>query len=147
MAGVLGIGADIRAWTAEQRKEAAEWIARYASVRYVIHHGDVHLAGAPADVVVGHVQARGVARVTAGVDGERREAVGVVKIPYPCPDRLLLDVGGGAFAVRTWGRRHRRDHLCGAVLEERLVRGARHASAAEHHVHSAQRGVDGVRGL
>jgi alpha-galactosidase len=49
MAGVLGIGADIRAWTADERAEAAEWIALYKRVRGTIQHGTVHLIGGPRD--------------------------------------------------------------------------------------------------
>jgi alpha-galactosidase len=47
MAGVLGIGADIRRWTPDQRAEAALWIARYKEIRDVITHGTVHLIGDP----------------------------------------------------------------------------------------------------
>ncbi|MEU2113970.1 alpha-galactosidase [Streptomyces sp. NPDC019507] len=53
LAGVLGIGADIRAWTQEQRAEAAEWIARYKGIRDVVHRGEVHLLGSPADPTCG----------------------------------------------------------------------------------------------
>lgn len=53
MAGVLGIGADIRHWTPAQRSEAAGWIARYKEVRDVVHHGEVHLLGSPADPTCG----------------------------------------------------------------------------------------------
>lgn len=49
MAGALGIGADLRGWTYEQRAEAAEWIARYKQWRETIHHGEVHLMGGPTD--------------------------------------------------------------------------------------------------
>jgi alpha-galactosidase len=49
MAGVLGIGADIRAWSASERAEAAEWIALYKRLRSTIHHGTVHLIGSPRD--------------------------------------------------------------------------------------------------
>jgi alpha-galactosidase len=49
MAGALGIGADVRGWTDEQRAEAAEWIAWYKRWRGTLHHGDVHLIGTPAD--------------------------------------------------------------------------------------------------
>ncbi|MEU4092424.1 alpha-galactosidase [Streptomyces sp. NPDC026673] len=52
-AGVLGIGADIRHWTPEQRSEAARWIARYKEIRDVVHHGEVHLLGSPADPTCG----------------------------------------------------------------------------------------------
>jgi alpha-galactosidase len=48
-AGVLGIGADIRAWTAKERAEAAGWVARYKDVRDVIHHGEARLLGGPGD--------------------------------------------------------------------------------------------------
>lgn len=53
MCGVLGIGADLRAWTPEQRAEAARWIARYKEVRDIVHRGDVHLLGSPADPTCG----------------------------------------------------------------------------------------------
>lgn len=49
MAGVLGIGADIRAWSARERAEAARFVALYKEIRDVIHHGDVHLIGTPTD--------------------------------------------------------------------------------------------------
>ncbi|GAA4263269.1 alpha-galactosidase [Dactylosporangium darangshiense] len=47
MAGVLGVGADIRHWTAEQRDEAARWIALYKEIRDIVMHGTVHLVGGP----------------------------------------------------------------------------------------------------
>lgn len=47
MAGVLGIGADIRHWTPQQRAEAAGWISRYKEIREVVTHGEVHLIGGP----------------------------------------------------------------------------------------------------
>ncbi|MEJ8661523.1 MULTISPECIES: alpha-galactosidase [Streptomyces] len=53
LAGVLGIGADIRDWTPDQRAEAAGWIARYKDVRDVVHHGEVHLLGSPDDPTCG----------------------------------------------------------------------------------------------
>lgn len=53
VAGVLGIGADIREWTPEQRAEATGWIDRYKDVRDVVHHGEVHLLGSPADPTCG----------------------------------------------------------------------------------------------
>ena len=48
-AGVLGIGADIRHWSPQERAEAAGWVARYKEVRDVVHHGRAHLIGAPGD--------------------------------------------------------------------------------------------------
>jgi alpha-galactosidase len=53
MAGALGIGADVRAWTVEQRAEAAEWIGWYRKWRATIHQGDAHLLGTPADDTCG----------------------------------------------------------------------------------------------
>ncbi|MFF7205627.1 alpha-galactosidase [Streptomyces sp. NPDC008141] len=53
MAGVLGVGADIRHWAPEERAEAARWIARYKEIRDVVHHGEVHLLGTPADPTCG----------------------------------------------------------------------------------------------
>ncbi|MFK0019788.1 alpha-galactosidase [Streptomyces sp. NPDC090798] len=53
IAGVLGIGADIRHWTPPQRAEATDWIARYKEIRDVVHHGEVSLLGSPADPTCG----------------------------------------------------------------------------------------------
>ncbi|MFJ7628048.1 alpha-galactosidase [Streptomyces sp. NPDC097595] len=53
MSGVLGIGADIRTWTAEQRAEAAVWVNRYKEIRDLLHHGEVRLLGTPADATCG----------------------------------------------------------------------------------------------
>ncbi|MFD3440496.1 alpha-galactosidase [Streptomyces sp. NPDC058685] len=64
IAGVLGIGADIRHWAPEQRAEAARWIARYKEIRDVVHHGEVHLLGSPSDPTCGvQFEERGGARV------------------------------------------------------------------------------------
>ncbi|MCX4430641.1 alpha-galactosidase [Streptomyces mirabilis] len=53
IAGVLGIGADIRHWTPQQRAEATEWIACYKEIRDIVHHGEVSLLGSPADPTCG----------------------------------------------------------------------------------------------
>ncbi|MFF1833517.1 alpha-galactosidase [Streptomyces sp. NPDC058231] len=53
MAGVLGIGADIRTWSAGQRAEASRWIGRYKEIRDLIHHGEVRLLGTPSDATCG----------------------------------------------------------------------------------------------
>jgi alpha-galactosidase len=51
MAGVLGIGSDLLAWTVDQRSRAAELVALYRSIRTTIHIGRVELHGTPADPV------------------------------------------------------------------------------------------------
>ncbi|MFI1393625.1 alpha-galactosidase [Streptomyces sp. NPDC020681] len=53
VAGVLGIGADVRAWSQKQRAEAAQWIARYKEIGDVVHHGEARLLNAPADPTCG----------------------------------------------------------------------------------------------
>ncbi|MFE7122926.1 alpha-galactosidase [Streptomyces sp. NPDC057617] len=53
MAGVLGIGADIREWSPERRAEAARWVARYKEIRDVIHHGEARILNSPADPTCG----------------------------------------------------------------------------------------------
>jgi alpha-galactosidase len=64
MAGVLGIGADIRTWSQDRRTEAAQWVARYKEIRDVVHHGDVHLLNTPDDATCGvQYEERGGARV------------------------------------------------------------------------------------
>ncbi|MFI6348348.1 alpha-galactosidase [Streptomyces sp. NPDC050560] len=53
IAGVLGIGGDIRRWGAGERAEAAEWIGRYKEVRDTVHHGEARLLGTPRDATCG----------------------------------------------------------------------------------------------
>jgi alpha-galactosidase len=47
MAGALGIGADLLAWTPEQRKAAHELVSLYQGIRPVIHEGSVSRTGDP----------------------------------------------------------------------------------------------------
>ncbi|NQX30057.1 alpha-galactosidase [Microbacteriaceae bacterium VKM Ac-2854] len=47
MAGVLGIGSDVLAWSAAEREEARERIAFYRDIREVLHHGVVATHGSP----------------------------------------------------------------------------------------------------
>lgn len=51
MAGVLGIGADLGAWTPAQLAVAAGLVERYREVRDTVHTGRVELHGSPADPV------------------------------------------------------------------------------------------------
>ncbi len=51
MAGVLGIGADLGAWTPAQLAVAADLVERYREVRDTVHTGRVELHGSPADPV------------------------------------------------------------------------------------------------
>ncbi|TXS49294.1 alpha-galactosidase [Streptomyces sp. uw30] len=87
MCGVLGIGADLRAWSAEQRAEAARWIARYKDVREVLHHGDVRLLGSPADSTCGVQFDSGDRTVVAALSTGRLD--GAPLVPGR-PDRLRL---------------------------------------------------------
>ena len=87
MCGVLGVGADLRAWTPEQRTEGARWIARYKEVRDVIHHGDVRLLGTPADATCGVQYDAGDHTVVAALSTGRLD--GAPLVPGR-PDRLRL---------------------------------------------------------
>jgi alpha-galactosidase len=51
MAGVLGIGSDLLAWSGAQRNRAAELVALYRDIRDTIHRGRVEPHGLPADPV------------------------------------------------------------------------------------------------
>lgn len=51
MAGVLGIGADVLAWSQAERERAAELVNLYREVRSVIHTGRVVRHGSPSDQV------------------------------------------------------------------------------------------------
>jgi alpha-galactosidase len=47
IAGVLGIGADLLAWTSSQRKTATDLVSLYKEIRGVIHEGAVSRTGDP----------------------------------------------------------------------------------------------------
>jgi alpha-galactosidase len=47
MCGVLGVGGHLGCWTAEERAEAARWIALYKEVRHVVQYGDQYRLGSP----------------------------------------------------------------------------------------------------
>ncbi|WP_406411939.1 alpha-galactosidase [Streptomyces sp. NBC_01614] len=87
MCGVLGIGADLRAWTPEQRTEAALWVARYKELREVIHHGEARLLGSPADATCGVQYDAGHRTVVAALSTGRLD--GSPLVPGR-PDRLRL---------------------------------------------------------
>ncbi|MEU9340021.1 alpha-galactosidase [Streptomyces sp. NPDC048278] len=87
MCGVLGIGADLRAWTPEQRAEAARWIARYKEVRDVVHHGEARLLGTPDDPTCGVQYDAGDRTVVAALSTGRLD--GAPLMPGR-PDRLRL---------------------------------------------------------
>jgi len=87
MCGVLGVGADLRAWTPGQRAEAALWIARYKEVRDVIHHGEARLLGTPDDSTCGVQYDAGGRTVVAALSTGRLD--GAPLLPGR-PDRLRL---------------------------------------------------------
>ncbi|MEU6548953.1 alpha-galactosidase [Streptomyces sp. NPDC046915] len=87
MCGVLGIGADLRAWNPEQRAEAAGWIARYKEVRDIVHHGEARLLGTPGDTTCGVQYERGDRTVVAALSTGRLD--GAPLVPGR-PDRLRL---------------------------------------------------------
>lgn len=51
MAGVLGVGSDVLAWTPAHRERAAALVALYRDLRPLIHSGRVERHGTPADPV------------------------------------------------------------------------------------------------
>ncbi|MGW2959076.1 alpha-galactosidase [Streptomyces sp. NPDC001220] len=87
MCGVLGIGADLRAWTPGQQAEAARWIARYKEVRDVVHHGEARLLGTPDDTSCGVQYDHGDRTVVAALSTGRLD--GAPLLPGR-PDRLRL---------------------------------------------------------
>ncbi|MFD5016061.1 alpha-galactosidase [Streptomyces chartreusis] len=78
MCGVLGIGADLRTWTPEERAEAARWIARYKEVRDVLHHGEARLLGSPADATCGVQYDAGARTVVAALSTGRLDGAPLV---------------------------------------------------------------------
>ncbi|MGW7418725.1 alpha-galactosidase [Streptomyces sp. NPDC054813] len=87
MCGVLGIGADLRAWTPGQQAEAARWIARYKEIRDVVHHGEARLLGTPDDTTCGVQYDHGDRTVVAALSTGRLD--GAPLLPGR-PDRLRL---------------------------------------------------------
>ncbi|MGW7660491.1 alpha-galactosidase [Streptomyces sp. NPDC054756] len=78
MCGVLGIGADLRAWTPEERAEAARWIARYKEVRDVVHHGEARLLGSPDEPACGVQYDAGERTVVAALSTGRLDGAPLV---------------------------------------------------------------------
>ncbi|MEV1081534.1 alpha-galactosidase [Streptomyces sp. NPDC050211] len=87
MCGVLGVGADLRRWTAEQRAEARGWIARYKKVCHVTHHGEARLLGTPDDSTFGVQFDHAGRTVVAALSTGRLD--GAPLVPGR-PDRLRL---------------------------------------------------------
>jgi alpha-galactosidase len=48
MAGVLGVGGDLAAWTGEETAEARRLIGQYKRIRHIVQHGRLHRLGEPA---------------------------------------------------------------------------------------------------
>ncbi|MCF2534576.1 alpha-galactosidase [Streptomyces sp. FB2] len=78
MCGVLGIGADLRAWTPEERAEATRWIARYKEVRDVVHHGEARLLGSPDEPTCGVQYDAGERTVVAALSTGRLDGAPLV---------------------------------------------------------------------
>ncbi|GAA5130446.1 alpha-galactosidase [Pseudonocardia adelaidensis] len=108
MAGVLGIGADLLAWSPAVRARARDLVALYREIRPVVHGGEVTRHGAPGDPayavqytmddrVVLLAWARpgaGPLRVRTGVRCRGAAADGVVEVPFrlaPDCDVVVLD--------------------------------------------------------
>ncbi|MEU2618120.1 alpha-galactosidase [Streptomyces sp. NPDC007157] len=87
MCGVLGIGADLRAWTPGQQAEAARWIARYKEIRDVVHHGEARLLGTPDDTSCGVQFDHGDRTVVAALSTGRLDGAPLLA---GRPDRLRL---------------------------------------------------------
>ncbi|MFC7906912.1 alpha-galactosidase [Streptomyces nigra] len=78
MCGVLGIGADLRAWSPEERAEATRWIARYKEIRDVVHHGEARLLGSPDEPTCGVQYGAGERTVVAALSTGRLDGAPLV---------------------------------------------------------------------
>lgn len=78
MCGVLGIGADLRSWSPEERAEATRWIARYKEIRDVVHHGEARLLGSPDEPTCGVQYDAGERTVVAALSTGRLDGAPLV---------------------------------------------------------------------
>lgn len=110
MAGVLGIGADVSAWTAAERAEAAELVARYKEIRDVLHWGETHrLAGIDSPTAARQYLAGATVVVLAWSIGP---TVGIPDVPGR-PDRIRLRAldPDASYVDRKTGARYSGAHL------------------------------------
>ncbi|MCM2425236.1 alpha-galactosidase [Streptomyces sp. RKAG337] len=56
MAGVLGVGGDLTAWSERELAEAADWVELYKEIRPVVQYGDLYRLRAPGDGGLSAVQ-------------------------------------------------------------------------------------------
>jgi alpha-galactosidase len=102
MAGALGISGDLRAWSAEQRREAAELVAAYRRIRHLVQHGELYrLTPAALDraTVVQYVGAGAAETVVLAWRAVKRPGevdVPVVRLRGLDPVAQYQDVDGGA---------------------------------------------------
>lgn len=113
MAGVLGIGADLGAWTPAELATAADLVARYREVRETIHAGRIELHGTPADAVY-----------AVEYGGPDRTVV-LVYARAARPDHVSLQLR--TLVPGTWYRVHDR-----TVVAEQLAAGVRVDFALSH---------------
>ncbi|XHM65789.1 alpha-galactosidase [Streptomyces nigra] len=78
MCGVLGIGADLRSWSPEERAEATRWIARYKEIRDVVHLGEARLLGSPDEPTCGVQYDAGERTVVAALSTGRLDGAPLV---------------------------------------------------------------------
>ncbi|MFG2755931.1 alpha-galactosidase [Streptomyces wuyuanensis] len=105
MAGVLGIGGDLTAWSESELAEARGWVELYKEIRPVVQHGELYRLRPPEDVPSAVQYVRGdevvvLAWLPSQRYGER-----------PPPLRLRGLDPSAEYECRDTGRRHR-----GAVL-------------------------------
>lgn len=103
MAGVLGIGADLSKWTAEQRTEARELVSTYKEIRDVIHTGEVYRLKDAVQYVT--------PETTVVLAWNTGTLTGVPAVPGR-PDRLpLRNLRAGSYVDRRLGTRYSTAHL------------------------------------
>lgn len=86
--GVLGVGADLRRWSDEQRAEAAHWISLYKELRPLTLAGDLHRLSPAGRPAVSALQYMAKARA-AGVLFAFRTHLPRPRAAFPCRLRGL----------------------------------------------------------
>jgi alpha-galactosidase len=135
MSGVLGVGGDLAAWTAEEQAEAAALIARYKQIRATVQHGDLYRLRSPrtsSAPALAYVSPTGDEVVVfQWLDGHRYgEPAPPARLPFLPPGGVWTDADTGVTYTSVFLHAHgvdaglRRDHDSAVTVLQAVTSGA-----------------------